>query len=110
MWLCTQHGFFSVVQKSADEFHVRARCKQDLINLKKVAPVTAKIHTTAPADYRYRIVVDKMDWQIIGTALIAAIDYSNFKGVIASKPDQREKLGIYTAFHHDLEGWQNNPS
>jgi hypothetical protein len=42
------------------------------------------------------------------TALAATLDYSNFKGVIAATPDQRTKLDIYTAFHHDMERWQND--
>ena len=32
MWLATQHGFYSIVQKPAGQFHVRTRCKQDLEN------------------------------------------------------------------------------
>lgn len=30
MWLATQHGFYSIVQKPAGRFHVRTRCELDL--------------------------------------------------------------------------------
>ena len=67
MWLATQHGYYSVVQKpaggvanpwpnvrpthsdSSDEraFHVRTRCEMDLKNIVSLASIDAKIrHTT----------------------------------------------------------------
>lgn len=113
MWLCTQHGFYSIVRKAVGEIHLRARCKKDLENLKRfltmrVAGASAwKIHRSEPADYRWRMVINSAELVALMAELAQDLDYSNFKGVIASKPDQREKLGIYTAFHHDLENWQN---
>jgi hypothetical protein len=35
MWLCTQLGFFSIVRKEPDTFHIRARCREDLEQLAK---------------------------------------------------------------------------
>jgi hypothetical protein len=29
MWLATQHGFYSIVQKESDLYFVRARLRQD---------------------------------------------------------------------------------
>lgn len=113
MWLCTKLGFYSIVCKTSTEVHIRARTRKDLENLKRhctarVPGASAwKIHRTEPADYRFRVVVPPLDLPDIMQALAASLDYSNFKGVIASTPDQREKLGIYTAFHHDLEDHQN---
>jgi hypothetical protein len=50
MWLATQHGFYSIVQKPAGQFHVRTRCKQDLENLISLAAIDApcitREHTT----------------------------------------------------------------
>jgi len=34
MWLCTKFGFYSITRKKQNEWHVRGRCEQDLINLK----------------------------------------------------------------------------
>jgi len=112
MWLCTKLGFFSIVQKTPAEVHIRARAKKDLENLRRhctcrVDAASAwKIHRTEPADYRFRIVVGPRELPAIMSALAASLDYSNFKGVVAATPDQRDKLSIYSAFHHDLERWQ----
>lgn len=118
MWLCTKLGFFSIVQKTPTEVHVRARAKQDLENLKahcigRVGTAGSgcvsnwKIHRTIDADYRYRVVIAPRHLPDLMSALAASLDYSNFKGVIASTADQRDKLAIYSAFHHDLEHWQH---
>lgn len=117
MWLCTKLGFYSIVQKAPDEVHVRARCKKDLENLKKA--VKEKIHRgaslwkivrTEPADYRFRMVVSAVSLQSIMQVLALELDYPNFKGVIANTPDQADKLGAYSAFHHDMEMWQRRKS
>jgi len=115
MWLCTKLGFFSIVAKTPAEVHIRARAEKDLHNLRRLVylrnDVTAsrwKIHRTSPADYRWRIVIRPEELTVVLHALAMDLDYSNFKGVIASRPDQRDKLAIYSAFHHALEHWQNN--
>ncbi|WP_043585355.1 hypothetical protein [Geminisphaera colitermitum] len=110
MWLCTKIGFFSIVQKLPGEYHVRARAKRDLENLCRLVatPASAKwqIHRSEPADYRWRLVVGEEAIGAIFAALSTSIDYSNFKSEIAATPGQRDKLGAYSAFHHDLEHWQ----
>lgn len=114
MWLCTKLGFYSIVEKLPGEFHVRARCKGDLENLKAAVAkrvdkklVRWKIHRTEPADYRYRIVIGSEALKGIMVTLAEELDYSNFKGVIALTDDQRDKLGIYTRFHGEMEAWQH---
>ena len=107
MWICSKFGFFSVVQKAPGEFHVRARCRQDLMNLKREARLrNLKVHRSEPADYRFRIIASRGQWEALSAALFASVDYSNFKGVIASTSEQRDKLPTYSAFHHDMERWQ----
>lgn len=117
MWLCTKLGFFSIVRKAPDEFHVRARCENDLKNLRKAVakhvhrPAARwKIHRSEPADYRFRIVVSTAYLQGVMQTLAMELDYSNFKGVIAQTDDQREKLPIYSDFHHRMERFQNAPA
>jgi hypothetical protein len=39
MWLMTKHGFYSIVQRKPDEYHVRARERLDLENLLKRVPL-----------------------------------------------------------------------
>lgn len=52
MWLMTKHGFYSIVQKKPDEYHVRARERQDLQNLIDRVPLPdAVIIDTPEADY-----------------------------------------------------------
>lgn len=114
MWLCTQHGFYSIVRKNEREVHIRARCKEDLENLRRICTgvvgtaASWNIHRTEPADYLWRIVIPPSMLPDVLFTLAEQLDYSNFKGVVAALPDQRAKLGIYTAFHHDLEDWQNS--
>ncbi len=95
MWLFTKHGFYSIVRKKESEFHVRARLKGDLENLIRVVGLEAKIITTRDADYRYRLVVGGQDVARVMECLGQEIDYSNFKGKIASDPKQRGRLGAY---------------
>jgi hypothetical protein len=113
MWLCTKLGFYSIVEKLPGEFHVRARSERDLKKLKAAVAGQVgekltrwKIHRTAPADYRFRIVVSRSSLDAIMVTLAAELDYSNFKGVIAKTEDQRDKLSTYTRFHGEMEDWQ----
>lgn len=106
MWLCTQHGFYSIVRKAGDEFHIRARQRRDLENLRDLVGIENRaaarwvIHRSEPADYRWRMVVTQADVAMVFAALAGAIDYSNFKSRIHCRPDQRDKLDAY----HDLWG------
>ncbi|MCC6352322.1 MAG: hypothetical protein IT577_00470 [Verrucomicrobiae bacterium] len=95
MWLCTQFGFFSIVQKRPGEFHVRARVRRDLENLAGLGGSAWEIIETADADYRFRIVVDQRAVAAILAQLAERIDYANFKGRIHSLPDQAEKGPAY---------------
>jgi hypothetical protein len=116
MWLCTKLGFYSISAKTEKEVHIRARVKKDLENLRRKAiariPTASawEIHTSpSPADYRFRIVIHERDVGKIMLLLGDTLDYSNFKGIIAGTSDQRDKLSIYSAFHHDMEHHQNSP-
>ena len=97
MWLATQHGFYSIVQKSPGEYHVRGRVQNDLENLLRLVGTAHQIQTWEGADYRYRIIVGERDFTAIMAALALDLDYPNFKNQIASLPDQQEKLD---SFHH----------
>lgn len=124
MWLCTKYGFYSVVQKAPDEFHVRARCARDLENLRDLIDhliqegndgmvesfrKAPKIIRTVPADYRFRMVLSEKQWIELSFLLVLSIDYPNFKAVIGSKADQRAKYGVYAGFHREMELWQEDP-
>jgi hypothetical protein len=102
MWLATKHGFFSIVQKGPDEFHIRARVKKDLENLRAACLPGCvdlpPVQTWPTADYRYRIVATRLDYYDVMQLLVESIDYFNFKSKIAATQDQREKLSAY----HDI--------
>lgn len=98
MWIASKLGWFSIVEKSPDEFHVRARVKTDLVKLRQASGMVFTIHLWPGADYRYRFVVNGEQLDRIFKALRESIDYSNFKSEIAATPDQRGKLHSY----HDI--------
>lgn len=117
MWICSKLGFFSVVRKPGDLFHIRARVRKDLENLVDAVgshrnwKITIHdSHETDPrADYAFRIVVPEKWWGAFGIILVESVDYANFKGIVGATPDQRERLPIYSRFHHEMERFQNNP-
>ena len=111
MWLCTQHGFYSIVRKAGDEYHIRARKREDLENLSdliaqrypRASQAHAwKIHRSVPADYRWRMVVTARALGYVFAALESSIDYSNFKSRIHDRVDQREKSQAYGSLWADL--------
>lgn len=92
MWLATKYGFYSIIEKAPGEFHVRARIRQDLVNLLELAGWSMEIHEWRTADYRYRIILDRPGLAEAMGLLALSIDYPNFKEQISRLPDQREKL------------------
>ena len=105
MWLCTQFGFYSIVQKKPGEFHVRARMKKDIENLCRACARAGiwKIHRSTPADYRWRLVIGDDDLALVMSTLSDSINYPNFKGRIHALADQRGKCnayaGLWSALH-----------
>ena len=95
MWIASKHGFFSIVMKGSDEFHVRARFRSDLEELMETAGIEETLHENTGTDYRYRLVVDRPVVTKIGAALFEEIDYGNFKNKIAETPSQQGKLSAY---------------
>ncbi len=108
MWLCTQFGFYSIVQKLPGEYHVRARVKRDLENLCTVCDVQWRIHRSANADYRWRIVVGEIEIAEIFATLSTPenLDYTNFKSRIRARADQCAKAPAYSALWADLHDLQ----
>jgi hypothetical protein len=106
MWLATQHGFYSIVQKPAGQFHVRTRCKQDLENLIALADLEAPLHHTTDGDYAWRIIVGQQEVSAIMAALATSIDYSNFKDRIHGTPGQEDKLPAYSRLWSQMLAYQ----
>ncbi|MBF0350930.1 MAG: hypothetical protein HQM11_07845 [SAR324 cluster bacterium] len=100
MWLMTTSGFFSIVRKYSkahDEirYHVRSRSKKDLENLLKLSKVNEDILVFRNSDYPHRICVQKSQYEQIMQALMAEVEYSNFKSEVGRIPDQRHKEIAY---------------
>ncbi len=90
MWIFSQVGFFSIVRKG-DEFHVRARRKEDLVNM-GLAPTKS----FAVSDYPWRsILPNQTELLKVMTAFGESVDYPNFKGRIGNRKDQQNRLGVY---------------
>ncbi len=95
MWLASKHGFYSIVQKSPGQFHVRARVKQDLENLLGLLAWEIEIYRWPGADYRFRIIIGEQHLHALLSALGQTLDYDNFKSKISSLPDQQKRLHAY---------------
>ena len=106
MWLCTKYGFYSIVQKKPGEYHIRARVKGDLENLKAISEIKRSIIITEDADYRYRLVVNEIEVITAMTVLAHTLDYPNFKSEIAKAEDQRDKLSAYHKIWELMMGFQ----
>ena len=101
MWLMTQHGFYSIVEKTPGEFHIRSRERGDLQNLIDRAPLpTATIEASPKNDYAFRIIGQRELVQQVLQFLATSLDYSNFKDHIDQSADQTSKSLAY----HDVWG------
>lgn len=80
MWLCTNRGFYSLVDKGCkpDELLVRARRPGDL----EVMFPGCKVEKSTSTDYAYRAVIKRADVVAAMTAEVARINYSNFKNSV----------------------------
>ena len=92
MWLMTKYGFYSIVQKRPDEYHIRARERKDLENLVAGVPLPeAQIQESDITDYAFRIIAPKADVDAVLHFLGDHLDYSNFKARIDRTPGQERK-------------------
>ena len=98
MWIASKFGFYSIVCKNKNEFHVRARLRVDLENLLATLNLEEEIYQSEYADYRYRLVVSQEVVRKITATLADTLDYPNFKNQIAETPSQEDKLDAY----HDI--------
>lgn len=93
MWVFTKDGFFSAVEHRGDKrmVCVRARVRQDLVNLREKLPGASKIVTTPDADYAFRVVVEKSRWAGYVAASARDIDYDNFKNATTRECPSRSR-------------------
>lgn len=98
MWVMTNIGFFSIVQKEKDKkagmLTVRARVLDDLEALRQHTPAMGKVVTSENSDYRYRVRVKKENFAEALGNIAKAIDYSNFKDEVLTVQGQ-ERANTY---------------
>ena len=89
MWLFTETGFLSAVQKdpSKPELTVRARDKESLADL--VGKYGLRVVKTPMADYPYRVEISKAQFAEWVSAEINSISYSNFKDQVSLIRDSK---------------------
>lgn len=91
MWLFTKLGYFSIGNKNSGAFHVRARRRLDLENLRHVSEIAAPVVSTPDGDYPFRLIVNQGELDGIFTALAGGIDYESLKNSI----EDSHKLDCY---------------
>ena len=89
-WFITTIGFFSVVEKPEDAergtLTIRSRVRSDLENLRdRYLHGMGEISESTRSDYRFRAVASREAVSVAMAALVAGIDYSNFKDEVASR-------------------------
>jgi hypothetical protein len=84
MWIFTNTGFLSVVQKPDDKttLTVRARAKG---HIESVFP-DAKVQASPGNDYAYRAKIDRATVAAVISQQIMDLSYSNFKNSIKDDP------------------------
>jgi hypothetical protein len=116
MWLATTKGWFSVVidDQRPGRMLVRARCRQDIMNLYNEHHDTLasmEEPTSDPSrDYRWRMSILRKDFVKLAGRLARAIDYSDFKAAVRDCPDQQNKTLAYGKVWqtmHDVQQDQN---
>jgi 8-oxo-dGTP pyrophosphatase MutT (NUDIX family) len=107
MWLMTNFGFFSVVEKPGDKqdgvLTVRARVRDDLIALRnRYLPELGEIEANAGTDYKYRARISRNALANAAARIVGDIDYQNFKSSVG-KEQGSERAHVYadvwTALH-----------
>jgi hypothetical protein len=81
MWLITNFGFFSIVQKPGERvLTVRSRVEDDLDRLRaRYLPTLGPTATGVGTDYLHRAKVSHSDLAEAMPAIVGDITYSNFK-------------------------------
>lgn len=102
MWLLTSLGFFSIVQKPADErqgtLTIRARVRQDLEALgARYLPGMTTIQESRSNDYRFRAQAPRSEVAAAMASVVNDLTYSNFKDKVA-----KEQGSARAHLYHDV--------
>lgn len=112
MWVFSREGFFSAVKDNNcnnDELMIRARCRDDLINLgKKLYGFCdeSKIIKIEHADYRFRMKLTRVLWSEYLSECALDLDYPNVKDHIIPEGDYK-RHNAYFVIWQALFHWQS---
>ncbi len=97
MWVFTETGFVSAVEKPEHEgkYSVRARDEQSLAGL--ISATGVDLIVSSNTDYKYRVIVTPEQFSAWLTDQAQNIDYSNFKSQVAKTRGYE-----YTESLHDV--------
>ena len=109
MWIFTNVGFFSAVQKPGTDFlTIRARVRDDLDALReKYLPELSPTIDHAGTDYPWRATVPHKAFAAALSQLVMDIDYSNYKNEVAARQgnERAHRYGrVWAALHDMAEG------
>ena len=98
MWIFTKDGYYSAVQHddSPDTIQVRARIREDLVRLAEAVGLHPGqiIDTPLPADYGFRLNVDRGVFAAYVAKAVTGIDYvTDVKGHLSrDEPDRKSAM------------------
>lgn len=101
MWVFTPFGFFSAVSHRDKPGYVmvRARVRDDLVQLIERTGFKVKIISTPAADYPYRVTMTKRLFaELVAEFIKEDLTYPNFKSTV---PD---RASVYHDVWYDLHG------
>jgi hypothetical protein len=90
--MMTAIGFFSIVEKPTGTICVRARTKGDLKAFVELIPGCGKMIRTPKADYPWRVLMPRSDFDREFYRLAGTINYDNFKSRVAETNPERAML------------------
>ena len=104
MWLITEFGFFSVVQKPGDAAEgmltVRARVRGDLEALgRRYLPTMGPIKTSKSTDYRFRARAPRAAVASAMALAIEGIDYDNMKARVRQTRGPAREAVLHDVWH-----------
>lgn len=110
-WFVTTLGAFSVVEKDSDKpkgtLTIRTRVRSDLENLRhRYLPDMGDISESTWSDYKFRAIADREAVSAALAALVADIDYGNFKNAVASRQGY-DRASVYGDVWGVLYGLQS---
>lgn len=103
MWVITDFGFFSVVQKPGDAeagtLTVRARVRADLEALARRTPAMGPIREGAGTDYAFRAQAPRAALAAAMAQAIEDIGYSNMKARVRKSQGPAREAVLHDVWH-----------